>query len=168
MGFTVFLDGWIGIFLMGYFMTRPWMRKYDRVWMISGVIALAASIRISEWRPDYKDIVCNRSIFMLCMACALFVSVMRLERFLKPFERLLSFFGRYSYMVLLVHMYVLYSILYNGWFNSAMPKLLQVALPLAACTAVSFLLAAAVDHTVLAAAMAAVGRFKKSTGSRRR
>lgn len=167
-GFTVFLDGWIGIFLMGYFMTRDWMRKYDKIWVLCGCLALAASVWISGVRADYKDIVCNRSIVMLCMACAVFACALRLERFLQPFKKLLSFLSRHSYTILLVHMFVLYHIIYNGWFSSAMPKLTQVALPLAACCAVSFLLAAAVDHTVLAAAEAAVRGIRTSICNRKR
>lgn len=168
LGVSVFLDGWIGIFLMGYFLTRNWMRRYDKFWYAAGIAALGISVWLSEVRADYRDLICNRSILMLCMAAALFIFVMHLERLWQPFGRVLVFCSSHSYTVLLLHWFVLYQIIYNGWLNSGLPNSVQLLVPIAACTVVSFILAAAVDQTVLAAAEGAIGYISRSSRNKKR
>lgn len=153
---VVFFLGWPAVFLMGYFLTRDWMRRLDGVWLIGGVTAFAASVRLSQLRADYQSVITNQSLFMLLMAGAVFVLFLRMDRFLRPLGSLLAFLSRYSYSVLLIHWYVLFAILYNGWFPAGLSGTLQLVLPIPVCLVLSFLLAAAVDHTVLAAAEAAI------------
>ncbi len=148
-GISVFFGDWPGIFLMGYFLTRPWMRKYDGCWLLGGIGALGISMYLSAVRVDYKQIVTNQSILMMLMAASIFVAMIRMEQILKSVSGFLSFCSRSSYSVLLVHWYVLCSVVYRGLFSSQMPKAIQLAGPIGICILGSLLLSLLVDHFVV-------------------
>ena len=150
-GISIFLSSWLGIFLMGYFLNRPWMRRYDWGILAAGAASLVISLWVATFRSDYKDVVCNCSIFMLFMSSSVFVIFVRLRSALDRLGTLLAFLGKYSYSVLLVHWYVLYGIMVHGvvperWMNKSMGQLL---IPLVFTGAVSMGIAVAVDHTAV-------------------
>lgn len=141
-----FLGGWPGIFLMGYFLTRGWMRKYDGALIGCGAAAYLVSLWLESFRADYKVIVCNQSILMTFMSMAVFVTAMRLNPYLKPLSRFLSVCSSYSYSVLLIHWFVLSNFIYNGWMSSRMPGTVQILLPIAVCLMASWFLSVLTDH----------------------
>lgn len=147
---TIPLDGWPGIFLMGYFLTREWMRPYDHLWLKGGAAAFLLSLGTGMLRLDYGQIVYNCSLLMLAMASSLFLAVRKLEPYLRPVGPLLSAASRYSYSVLLIHWYVLYGLVYNGLLPGQMPLILKILLPILACAILSLALSALVDGTVVA------------------
>ncbi len=148
-GISIPLDDWLGIFLMGYLLTRDWMRPYHRLWLKGGAAAFLISLGTGMLRQDYGGIVYGRSLLMLAMASALFIAMGKLEARLRPFGKLLSVASRYSYSVLLIHWYVLYGLVYSGLLPAQMPLILQILLPFLVCTALSLVLSAVVDGTVV-------------------
>ncbi len=144
-GISCFLGDWPGIFLLGYFLTRDWMRRYDRLLVAGGAGAFVLAFWLQGFRPDYKEIVCNQSILMTSMSMAVFVTALGMERWLAPLARMLKVCSRYSYQVLLVHWFVLGNFIYNGWMSSQMPGVVQVALPVPVCLALSLGIAAVTD-----------------------
>ncbi len=106
---------WLGIFLSGYFVTRPWMRRYDGWLFALGIVTAAVSIRIMMVRPDYEGIIFNGSILICGIAWAITAAAVRCERLLTPLSSILAFIGKHSFTVLLVHWLVLYGILLPGY-----------------------------------------------------
>lgn len=49
----------------------------------------------------------------------------------------------------LIYLYVLNAWVYHGMFSSSIARSLQIILPIAACSFLSFLSALAIDHTVM-------------------
>lgn len=148
-GISCFLGDWPGIFLLGYFLTRDWMRRYDPVLVAGGVGAFVLAFWLQGCRPDYKGIVCNQSVLMAFMSMAVFVTALRMERWLAAFARVLQVCSRYSYQVLLVHWFVLGNFIYNGWMSSGLPGVIQVTLPVPVCLALSLGIAAVTDLLVV-------------------
>lgn len=152
-GLSVFLGGWTGVFLMGYFLTREWMRKYDRIWMAGGCAALVTAVWIGTVRKDYAEIIYNESLFLLCISCGIFVAVLHMEKWIQRrnrIKRMLVFCSRYSYSVLLIHWYVLYNVVFSRGLSSSMPGAVLVLVPVFACTGLSFLYSAVIEHTGIA------------------
>lgn len=145
----VFLGQWPGIFLMGHLLMRDWMRRYDKIIVGGGMISLAFSTWLSGQRTDFMDIAANTSILMLFIAASLFVILIRIEKYLKPLAGILSFCSRHSYSVLLIHMYVLGSIVYNGILTSEAPRAVQVIAPIVICIVISFILSVVIDRCVV-------------------
>lgn len=152
LGFSVFLDSWPGVFLMGYFLTREWMRRYDNMLIAGGVISFAVSLGLSCTIENYKGVVANCSILMILMSSAVFVIIMKGEILFRKLRKGLDFVSRYSYSILLVHWYVLSAFVYNSFLSSELHWVVQIAAPIVICFIWSLLIAVAVDHTVLALA----------------
>lgn len=113
---------WLGIFLSGYFLTRPWMRRYDGWLFVLGAVTAAVSIRIMMVRPDYEGIIFNGSILICGITWAITAAAIRCERFLSPLSSVLSFIGRHSFTILLIHWLGLYGILLPGYIPGLMAR----------------------------------------------
>lgn len=150
LAFSTFLNGWTGVFLFGYLMNRSWMRRYDRLWMIGGILGLAAGVSISMYMGNSSRYVFGTSIFVLLIACGIYAAVLHLEVYLQKIKKALLFVSKYSYSVLLIHWFVLYHILFIQGMSPLMPKVAFVLLTLFLCSLLSFLFAFVADHMVVA------------------
>ena len=135
---------------MGYFLTREWMRRYDRVWMIGGALALGFSIFLAVGRSDYKQIVFGPSVLGLLMASGIFVTMMHMEKWLGRLEKILSFCSRYSYSVLLIHWYVLYHLVLSTGLCSGMSVKKVAVFSIPVCIGISLILSMVINHTWVA------------------
>lgn len=117
MGGSLWFNGilWLGIFVSGYLLHQPYMRKYDGFLGIFSLIMAALSYPIMVNRLDYKQIVFNGSILIVGISWALFVAAIRTEQLFRAFARGFAFLGKHSFSVLLVHWLVLYRILMSGY-----------------------------------------------------
>ena len=106
----------------GYFLTRPWMRRYDGWLFVLGAVTAAVSIRIMMVRPDYEGIIFNGSILICGITWAITAAAIRCERFLSPLSSVLSFIGRHSFTILLIHWLGLYGILLPGYIPGLMAR----------------------------------------------
>lgn len=131
MGGSLWFNGilWLGIFVSGYLLHQPYMRKYDGFLGIFGLMMAALSYQIMVNRLDYKQIVFNGSILIVGISWALFVAAIRIERMFRTVARELAFLGKHSFSVLLVHWLVLYGILMNGYIPGLQSHGLTVRLP---------------------------------------
>ena len=138
---------------MGYLLTRKWMRKYDRIWMAGGCVALVLAVWIGTVRKDYAEIVYNESLFLLCISCGIFVAMLHMEKIIQSrniIKRILIFCSKYSYSVLLIHWYVLYNFVFAKGLSSDMPGVVLVFVPVFACAGLSLLYSVVIEHTGIA------------------
>lgn len=105
---------WLGIFVSGYLVNRPWMRRYDRWLGLFGILCGAVSLWIMMTRSDYPGIIFNGSILSVGIAWAFFVLALSMEKTVARAAGILSFLGRHSFSVLLIHWLVLYRIVVPG------------------------------------------------------
>lgn len=106
---------WLGIFVSGHIIIQPYMRRYDGLFGLFGFAMAAASYQIMMVRSDYSGIIFNGSIFIVGISWAVFVLALRMETILGWASEWLSFLGRHSFSVLLLHWLVLYRILMPGY-----------------------------------------------------
>ena len=150
LAFSTFLSGWTGVFLLGYLMNRSWMRRYDRLWMMGGVLGLVLGVAFSMTAGSSNRYVFGTSIFVLLIACGIYSAFFCLEAYLQKIKGLLLFLGKYSYSVLLIHWFVLYDILFIQGMSPLMPKVFFVLLSVSLCSLLSFVFAVFTDHMVIA------------------
>ena len=86
-GVMFYLADWPGLFLMGYFLNREWMRKYDPPIWAAGIGAFAYSVYLVTVRDDFMNVVANTSSLMLFMSGALFTVFLRVEKAFTSPER---------------------------------------------------------------------------------
>lgn len=150
LAFSTFLSGWTGVFLLGYLMNRSWMRRYDRLWMMGGVLGLVLGVAFSMTAGSSNRYVFGTSIFVLLIACGIYSAFFCLEGYLQKIKGLLLFLGKYSYSVLLIHWFVLYDILFIQGMSPLMPKVFFILLSVSLCSLLSFVFAVFTDHMVIA------------------
>lgn len=151
MGITSFLDQWIGVMLLGYLLTRDWMRPWDGRLLGAGVAALAAASWLTATREDAEMIISNQSIWMVLLSSGIFVLLRRWRRGFRPLARPLAFLGQYSFPVLLIHWFVLYRVLYNGVFSPNTGDTSFFLGQVGLCLAISIGLALLIERLILAA-----------------
>lgn len=105
---------WLALFVSGYLINRPWMRRYDRFLAAFGVLCGAVSVWIMMIRNDYQGIIFNGSILSAGVSWGLFVLALPMEKAIGRAAGILSFLGRHSFSVLLIHWLVLYRIVVPG------------------------------------------------------
>lgn len=168
LGFSLYLDSWLGLFFAGYLLNREWMRRFDIFLMTGGILALAASVRIYGLRVDYLEIIANCSILEFLMASAIFVLMIRLNGILSRFSRMLQRLGNRSFSVLMIHLFVMSAILPLGLVPVSLENrsVGQLIIPYIFICVVSYIIAAAVDETVIRVLEA--GALRISAGKRKR
>lgn len=155
-GVMFYLADWPGLFLMGYLLTRDWMRKYDPAVWAAGIGAFAYSVYLVTVRDDFMNVVANTSSLMLFMSGALFTFFLRAEKFLaaperRPLAGLFAALSRQSYSILLIHFFVLHAVLRRGIMREGLPMAAELPLMFLLCLGISWLMAFVVDNTVIAA-----------------
>ena len=159
--FPPVLSGFPGIFLMGYLLQRPWMRRWDRVWMAAGPISLVLALFVASTRIDYLNVVGNRSFLSVLLTGGMFILMLRAEPLLGKLpglcRRLLSGLGKQSYSILLVHYFVLIDLVMRAVMPLGISPLVQIGGTLILCAALSLPVALLCDRTALRALMRPFG-----------
>ncbi len=160
-GISAFLGSWAGIFIMGYLINQPWMRKYDIMLLIAGVIALAVSGWVVKTHENCMEIIANQSILSMLMSAAIFATFLRGDKLLALFGRFLAVVSRYSYSIILIHWYILIRVVYNGYFSSHMSQYLQVVLPIIWCILLSVAAAWVIDRFIVDVLLEGLERLQR-------
>ena len=120
-GFTNFLAGWDGVFLLGYIMAQPSVRKHDRKLMITGVIGFAIATAVVFKDAANMNYVYNNAPTMILMSCGIYAIFMRhKEWFATKANLFIRLCSKYSYAIILIHWYVLFVIVQGKLHVTAM------------------------------------------------
>lgn len=158
---STFLNDWTGVFLMGYLLRKDWMRKYDRLWMGGGAAALFLGVVLSLLQGSYSHFIFGTSLFMQLISSGIFVGILHLETMLKKAGPFLAFCSKYSYSVLLIHWFTLYSVVFVRGLSLKMPVLSVVLAAFFWCTALSFCFSVFIDHTLIAVLEWGLGKIRR-------
>ena len=107
-GVTSSLASWLGAYILGYFMTAKEAARNNRLYLHIGVFCLLLSILMAYTIPENIAYISNCVPTTLFICCALFALVRSCEGFFAKPHRILGFFSRYSYSIILVHWYILF------------------------------------------------------------
>lgn len=107
-GVTSSLASWLGAYILGYFMTTKEAARNNRLYLHIGVFCLLLSILMAYTIPENIAYISNCVPTTLFICCALFALVRSCESFFAKPHRILGFFSRYSYSIILVHWYILF------------------------------------------------------------
>lgn len=161
---------WIGVAVMGYWITRPETRKYDRLLMAAGVGAFIVILLLVKYNSDFIFLSANCSPIMTTLTCGMFSFVLSAKRWFGKRNRLIRIISQYSYPVILLHWWTLHFITQetfalhvNQYFYIG-----GLAAVLVVTLAISWIVAFFIDNLVVLPADTAVnwivslpGRIKK-------
>ena len=111
----------INLFLLGYIMAQPNVRKYDKKLMITGVISFVAAIAVVFNDAANMNYVYNNAPTMILMSCGIYAIFMRhKEWFATKANLIIRLCSKYSYAIILIHWYVLFVIVQGKLHVTAM------------------------------------------------
>lgn len=104
-----FLGSWMGIALLGYFLSRKETRAYDPFIIGIGAIALLLMGGALVFGLDYMTLCTGTTPVMTLFAMGIMALVLRLPKIREPHVlRVLAFISRHSYGIILIHWWVIF------------------------------------------------------------
>lgn len=104
-----FLGSWMGVALLGYWMSLPQTRGYDTKLIFVGCTSLILIAILMFTYDQFLAIVVNCNIIMVLLALGIFAFIKKGKLFQKN-NYIIMLFSKYSYSIILIHWYVLHAI----------------------------------------------------------
>ena len=108
MHLSTIMDSLVGVFLLGYFLSKEHKLWVECLFYVGGVISLAISFVFIVKMPNYGDYIYQSAPTMMLYAAALFLLVKRLSAKRAQAGRVTRAISKYSYSMLLLHWGVLH------------------------------------------------------------
>ena len=106
--------GWVGVTIVGYWVSRPETRKYDHIIWICAILSfimMAAKVNPYAHWQTYVNYYVHSAPLSLFMACGIFALALHKKPKCKHFiHTLVTFFGKHSFSTLLMHWWIIYHI----------------------------------------------------------
>ena len=107
-----FFAQWIGIAMIGYWISRPETRKYDRwIWILAALSFLKVVLSVNPyvyWQ-SYVNYYVHMAPLSIFMACGIFaLALHKKPEQTHRFSPLITMLGKHSFTILLLHWWVLY------------------------------------------------------------
>lgn len=157
--FSSILFSWEGIFFLGYYLTQPCSKKYDRILLIGGAVSAVLIGYLSCVREDVFAFAVNYSPVMILFASAVFVWFRNREETgrritSRGISVIVQVGNKYSFSILLIHWLILFIVLEHKLKISMMMfgtygVFFAVLLQIVATIFVSFVFAFFFDQTVV-------------------
>ena len=109
-GTIIPLSGWCGVAIVGYWYSREESRKLDTWMIIAGVLVSFIEYFKIDSNLAYQESMAGLSHYFIITVLAVFAVFFKLQNRLKTFY-LLRLISKYSYGILLIHMWVLYFVI---------------------------------------------------------
>lgn len=148
---TTFLSKWVGVALIGYWVSRQDTFKYRHITVAVGFILGALPLAVIVFtRDNYMDYVNNLSPFMALMTMGVFCLIFHSVSLFKKGNAFIRFLSKYSYSVILIHWWALYYVTRDmlhieAWSFGGVGVVLSLVVTFAVAFAVSYV----IDHLCL-------------------
>lgn len=103
-----FLSSWIGVAIIGYWVTREETQKYYTFLMILGLGNVAAAIHLINTNENFLNLICNCSPIMTLIATGLFAFVFKFKDVFDKGNWIIRIISKYSYSIILIHWWSLH------------------------------------------------------------
>ena len=111
-GTIIPLSGWCAVAIVGYWYSREESRKLDTWMIIAGVLVSILEYFKIDPNLAYQDSMTELTQYFIITVLAVFAICFKLQKHLKNFY-FLRLVSKYSYGILLIHMWVLYFVVRN-------------------------------------------------------
>ncbi len=96
-----FFAGWIGVAIVGYWVSQKETRKYDGYFLALALCAVIAVCIIIKKSDQFTTIICNCTPIMVILGIAIFVLIFKIKK--QNTGVMLSCLSKYSYGIILIH-----------------------------------------------------------------
>lgn len=110
------IASWLGIFMLGYYMTTDHAKKHYNMFIISGLISLMISIYMIYDNPDLLAFFANWSPTMWLTGAGAFAFFLKFTNVFGKKNRLIELLSKYNFSIMLIHILMLMKIVLPiGW-----------------------------------------------------
>lgn len=148
---TTFLSSWIGVAIIGYWMTQKETRRYDKVILLFGIIGLIITMIIIKSGRDFTNLCCGCSPTMTMIACGLFSLTYLCPKIFSKGNIILNIISKYSYSIILIHWICVFQITKNmfGIYTNQYCYIGGIILTLVVTLAVSLFVGFLIDNVIV-------------------
>ena len=149
------LSSWMGVFLLGYYITTDHAKKHYRLFMCLGVIGLIVTCLSVYYHPEYLYYESNWAPMMWLEGAAVFAFFSYFKKFFGKKNFIVLTIAKYNFSIMLVHVLLLMKfILPTGWRLQAQYGHLSIfiVMMILVCFILSYVVSVIYDNTAIAAA----------------
>lgn len=147
---------WIGIFLLGYYMTTDHAKRFYNLFIVLGIVGFAASFLMIYYNPDLLYYTCNWTPNMWLVGCGVFAFFSKFKNVFGKRNVVISALSKYNFSIMLIHILLLMKVVLPiGWrleYEYGHLSLFIVGI-IIVCFVLSYVLAVIFDNTAVAAVM---------------
>ena len=147
---------WIGIFLLGYYMTTDHAKKFYNLFIVLGIVGFTASFLMIYYNPDLLYYTCNWTPNMWLVGCGVFAFFSKFKNVFGKRNVVISALSKYNFSIMLIHILLLMKVVLPiGWrleYEYGHLSLFIVGI-IIVCFVLSYVLAVIFDNTAVAAVM---------------
>lgn len=105
-----FISSWIGVAVIGYWLSKKETRKYDTLLIWMGILSIIITALLIKFQISFLELTTNSAPTMVLFSCGIFAFALKSNGFFLKRNVLISFFSKYSYSIILIHWWVLHFI----------------------------------------------------------
>lgn len=105
---NTFMGSWIGVAVLGYWVTREETAKYYKLLMVIGIGNIAAAIYLIRTNENFIYYICNCSPVITLITVGILAFIFSNGKFFDKGNWGIRFLSKYSYSILLIHWWSLY------------------------------------------------------------
>lgn len=148
------IASWLGVFLLGYYMTTEHAKKYYFIFMAGGIIGFVVAFLMTYFRPDLLYYTSNWTPNMWLIGAGLFAFVLKFKKVFGKPSVIIASLAKYNFSIMLIHVLLLLKIvLPYGWSFEADFGHLTICVIgiIIVCFIMSYVVAFIFDNTVITA-----------------
>lgn len=150
------IASWIGIFLLGYYMTTEHAKKFYNLFIVLGVVGFVSSFLMIYYDPALLYYTCNWTPNMWLVGCGVFAFFSKFKSVFGKRNVIISALSKYNFSIMLIHILLLMKVVLPiGWrmeYEYGHLSLFIVGI-IIVCFVLSYVLAVIFDNTAVAAVM---------------
>ena len=109
-GTVIPLSSWCGVSIVGYWYSREESRKLDNWMIIAGIVVSVIEFFLMDTSVQYQETMTGLTHYWIITVLGIFSFFFKLKNHLKNFY-LIRVVSKYSYGIILIHMWILYFVL---------------------------------------------------------
>lgn len=150
------IASWVGIFLLGYYMTTDHAKKFYNVFIVLGIAGFIASFLMIYYNPNLLYYTCNWTPNMWLVGCGIFAFFSKFKGIFGKRNIVIGALSKYNFSIMLIHILLLMKVVLPiGWrleYEYGHLSLFIVGI-IIVCFVLSYVLAVIFDNTAVAAVM---------------
>ncbi|MCQ2497444.1 MAG: acyltransferase [Lachnospiraceae bacterium] len=148
------IAGWLGVFLLGYYMTTEHAKKYYWIFIAGGLVGIVTAFLMVYYRPELLYHTSNWTPNMWLVGAGLFAVVLKCKKIFSRPSVIIASISKYNFSIMLIHVLLLLKfVLPYGWSFEADHGHLTLCVigMILACFIFSYVVAFVFDNTVITA-----------------